>query len=1412
MTPLEAQIGKYSASCRVRVLAAIGLTGYLLLAVLSIQAGQPKPAPKIQKSRSTDGYAGTVRPLLRRYCLGCHSAQVKKGGLDLERFATPDDIRRDVKPWLGVLEQVQAGQMPPTGMPQPTSAERKRLLDWVRGFLDAEARARADDPGQVPLRRLSNAEYDNTIRDLTSVDLRPTREFPPDGAAGEGFTNAAEALTDISPALLTKYLNAAKTISDHAVLLPDSIRFSPSKTRRDWTDEGTARLQQFYARFPTNEGKLDILPFLAATVRHRAALQSGKRTIAQVAEAEKLNAKYLGLLYRALTSQTPSFPLEQIRDRWRQAAEKDVPALAAEIAAWQNALWQVARVGSYMRPAGRGYIENLSRQLPNNPAAVESVPLRLAVKPPPGQNDVILRLTARDAATVPPGARVVWHRPRLEAPEKPPLLLRDYPRFGPAFEIDYPSVFANSASYLRAAVEAANTRTASVEDLAAKQGLSPSFLKRWIAVLDVDPLDRAASAEKIGPVVPTVGFQLLDEPLEKNNNLPAINGWRKKATDLPALFTNASDTLEHIPGTAPPHSVVMHPTPQEFVAVVWKSPMAGRVRLLARIKHAHPACGNGIAWWLAHRRGEQMRLIAEDTVALGGESKPPTRTFPVEKGDSILLAVDARDGDHSCDLTDIALTLTETDPPGRVWDLAADIAGNVLDSNPHADRQGSPDTWSFVRGPSRPVKSGAGAIIPPGSVLGRWRDAVSDPAQKTDAARLAAEAQRLLSGSRPAGEMNPDRLLYDNLVSPDSLLFQGVDVVSLGKPRARTSAYGLPPERFGSQANASPIDADSLLAPANSVTEIRLPASLFTGREFVVEGQLDGPAGSRAVQFQAQAAPSAESFRWDGRSPVAAAPDGAGYRQVLQEYEEFRRLFPLFLCFPQVIPTDEVVSLKMFHREDEPLMRLFLDAPQARTLDRLWTEHRFISRQAILENAYLPQFIGFVTQDQPKEMVTYFENQRPVFKQRAEEFAKEEAAAIGKQLSALLDFATRAYRRPCTQKERTDLRNLYQAVRNKGSSHEEALRGVLARILVSPAFLFRIETAPPGKKPAPVNDWELATRLSYFLWAAPPDEELRRLAAAGRLREPKVLAAQAARMRQDDRIRALAIEFGTQWLHVRGFDQLNEKNERLFPTFDAGLRAAIYEETIQFFQDLFRSDRAVTRILDADYTFLNETLAKHYGIPGVTGPQWRQVNGVQKYGRGGILGLASIQTKQAGASRTSPVLRGNWVVETLLGEKLPRPPANVPKLPEEEGGADRLTMKQLVQKHTQDPACAGCHRRIDPFGFALEKYDPIGRFRERDFGGLPVDASTKLSDGTKFDGIDGLRTYLLTQKREVIVRIFCRRLLGYALGRSVTLSDTTLLNRMVTALNTHNGRLSAALAEIVRSPQFLKIRGTGFTQ
>jgi len=542
-----------------------------------------------------------------------------------------------------------------------------------------------------------------------------------------------------------------------------------------------------------------------------------------------------------------------------------------------------------------------------------------------------------------------------------------------------------------------------------------------------------------------------------------------------------------------------------------------------------------------------------------------------------------------------------------------------------------------------------------------------------------------------------------------------------------------------------------------------------------------------------------------------ATPGSGTARQLLQGFTEFRRCFPPYLCYPRIIPDDEVVCLKLYHREDEPLLRLFLDDEQARQLDRLWARHRFITQFPVTEHKNLPLFIGFVTQDNPRQLVEYFESLREPFRKRAEDFEKDWEDASPKQLEVLADFAARAYRRPLQDKEKAELTQLYATLRKKQMPHEEAFRIVLTRVLISPSFLYRLEQASPGKEAQPVSDWELATRLSYFLWATMPDAQLRELAAQGRLRDPKVLDEQTARMLKDPRVRGLAAEFGTQWLHVRDIQKNREKNEKLFPTFDDKLRDAFFEEAVLFCQDLFQNGRPMQNILDADHTFLNETLARHYGIPGVVGPHWRRVDGVKKYGRGGVLALGSVLTKQSGASRTSPVLRGNWLVETMLGEKLPRPPADVPRLPEEETKTEE-TVRQIVEKHARIPQCAVCHQRIDPFGFALEKYDPIGRFRDKDLAGRPVDAKAKLKDGTVFEGLDGLRGYLLKQRQEEFQRHFCRKLLGYALGRSVSLSDQPLIEEMLDVLKKNDGRVSAAVLTIVQSKQFRYHRGLDATR
>jgi hypothetical protein len=298
-------------------------------------------------------------------------------------------------------------------------------------------------------------------------------------------------------------------------------------------------------------------------------------------------------------------------------------------------------------------------------------------------------------------------------------------------------------------------------------------------------------------------------------------------------------------------------------------------------------------------------------------------------------------------------------------------------------------------------------------------------------------------------------------------------------------------------------------------------------------------------------------------------------------------------------------------------------------------------------------------------------------------------------------------------------------------------------------------------------------------------------------------------MLKDPRTRRLAIEFACQWLHIRDFDTLDEKSERHFPTFGA-LRGPMYEESIRFFTDLFQNDGSVLSILDSDHTFLNEALAKHYGIPGVTGEEWRQVDGIRKLSRGGVLAQATVLAKQSGASRTSPILRGNWVAEVLLGDRLPRPPKDVPRLPEDEA-TETLTVRQLTEKHSSDQRCAGCHVRIDPFGFALEGFDAIGRHRDRDLADRPIDVHAKVLDGTEFDGLDGLRDYLLNKRRDAFLRQFNKKLLGYALGRGVQLSDEPLLKSMQADLAKHDYHVGTAITAIVQSRQFQDIRGREMT-
>lgn len=629
---------------------------------------------------------------------------------------------------------------------------------------------------------------------------------------------------------------------------------------------------------------------------------------------------------------------------------------------------------------------------------------------------------------------------------------------------------------------------------------------------------------------------------------------------------------------------------------------------------------------------------------------------------------------------------------------------------------------------------------------------------------------------------------------------------------------------------------------ASSVIEVSIPAAQIKDTEFVVNAKLDASSDQEAAlqvqvlttkpeKLSGLTASHSESGlvkgQWsdNNQRTTYGAPilvrDGSAVRQRFEAaFEDFRALFPAALCYTKIVPVDEVVTLRLFYREDDQLKRLMLDDTQSAKLDRLWSELHFVSESPLKQVDVFEQLYQFATQDAKPSA---FEPMREPIMQAAEAFKKQLVEVEPKQLQAVLDFASRTWRRSLTDAEQSDLRALYQKLRHQELPHADAVRMTLARVLVSPAFLYRGEKAASGSKAAPVNDAELATRLSYFLGSSAPDEELQALASAGRLHEPDVLVAQTRRLMKDAKVRRLATEFGCQWLHVRDLETLDEKSERHFPTF-VSLRGAMQEETVRFFMDLFQEDRSILSLLDADHTFVNGALAKHYGLDvarlskvesgnarldnGMSSYDWQRVDGLRAKGRGGILAFASTLAKQSGASRTSPILRGNWLSEVVLGDKLPRPPKGVPILPEE--APQGLTERQLIERHSSDAKCAGCHQRIDPFGFALEGFDAIGRARSQDAGGLAIDTRTSLPDGTVLDGIEGLRSYLLTTRRDDFLRQFCRKLLGYALGRSVQLSDKPLIESMLTQLKANDHRVSTAIELIVLSPQFREVRGKDF--
>ena len=535
-------------------------------------------------------------------------------------------------------------------------------------------------------------------------------------------------------------------------------------------------------------------------------------------------------------------------------------------------------------------------------------------------------------------------------------------------------------------------------------------------------------------------------------------------------------------------------------------------------------------------------------------------------------------------------------------------------------------------------------------------------------------------------------------------------------------------------------------------------------------------------------------------------------------------------------------SVLGFYRDDTPLMELILDTQGRKELNRLWDEFEFMAEFTArtwvqyffnqsgevdgkgaeaasprpVDHAVTDTAVIMGKRDAYLAKAAADPKNDPVAPQAIREhfggidatlrtLEKMRREAEPKHIEALLAFAARAYRRPLTKPERDDMIAYYHKLGEKNElSHEDAIRDSIVSVLMSPDFLYRIdlrESSSGGVRP--LSNHALASRLSYFLWSSMPDAELMRHATLGDLQRPDVLLAQTRRLLKDERVRGMATEFTGNWLDFRRFENLNSVDRNRFPAFTNDLREAMFQEPIRFVEDAIRNDRSVFDLVYGKHTFVNPVLAKHYGMPEVK--DWVRVDDASGYGRGGLLPMSVFLTNTSPGLRTSPVKRGYWVVHRVLGETIPAPPPVVPELPHDESKTD-LPLREVLAQHRANPLCAGCHAKFDAFGLVFEGYGPVGEARAKDLAGRPVDVSATFPGGVPASGLAGLQEYIRGHREKEFVEGLCRKLLSYALNRSLQLSDEPLIDRMEASLAAKQSRFDTLIEAIVTSPQFLNKR------
>jgi mono/diheme cytochrome c family protein len=670
--------------------------------------------------------------------------------------------------------------------------------------------------------------------------------------------------------------------------------------------------------------------------------------------------------------------------------------------------------------------------------------------------------------------------------------------------------------------------------------------------------------------------------------------------------------------------------------------------------------------------------------------------------------------------------------------------------------------------------------------------------------------------------------------------------------RSQVSAETARRLNFGQSPDGTPIGPDDFVTEGSVMFEIPMPETPMS-----LNLQVDAELGRNREQVVRVLISDRADGATRGQPTRALIGDmnSAGYKAFRAGVQEYATLLPPnthgeptpadkdpvpdpFDNTYNVPEHDEFVQKIKYLRDDQFVVANMLDAATRTRLNQAWND---LYASFEYHDNYLRLLAKHFQHDLKDKGIAQMDKaqiaalpaaMRPYVTPLRREYDAVQAAQLAAQPGHVKDclaFASRAWRRPLTEAEKLSLRAFYEKTLRTEADHRKAVRALLARILVAPQFLYRVEqvTAAPAVKSVayryaslaaegatdtaglkPLTNWEMASRLSFFLWASIPDEELRRAASAGELTEPPGIQRQVKRMLADPKARRLATEFFGQWLGFYHFDQYKGVDTTRFTEFTDSVKSAMYDEAVSFFEHLIRQDRPIREMLTADYTFLNQDLAKFYGVtkPLKAPEKAVLVEGARSFQRGGLLRLGAVLTATSAPLRTSPVKRGDWILRRILGTPTPPPPADAGSLPADDKMFGGLTLKAKLEQHKRNATCANCHMRIDPLGFSLERYDSTGRWRDKYADGNPIEDAAALADKTEIAGIDGLLKYLQANDAQVR-KTLAFKLVGYGLGRTVLASDQLLIERMVQAGG--DASFAQLAAEIAVSRQFRYRSGRG---